>query len=366
VELGELRRHWEEFGNRDPLWAVLAEPHKEHGGWDPDAFFLEGRKEIGDFFTYLAEVGHKPGRDTALDFGCGVGRLTQALCRHFRRVTGIDIAASMIAQARQYNSCGSRCQYLVNQTGDLRAFAGNSFDLVYSNIVLQHMEPRYFLPYLREFIRVLKRGGALYFQLPAEPSDEGNWACPAVPLSCYQAELSAYSIPTVFEAGGKRVVQIRVRNTSPAVWPVRGKMRVRVGNHWKSEDGETLAWDDGRNNLKRDVPPGGLAIVDLQVRAPESLGRAVLEFDMVQEHCSWFNEHGSAVLRRVVDIVAPVPQPKPETRENGFVPVMELYGLPPREVRHFLRECGARVLDIRENGWAGPEWRSYQYLAVKG
>ena len=55
----------------------------------------------------------------ALDFGCGVGRLTQALAEHFERVAGVDIAASMIARARQENRHGDRVRYVVNERSDL-------------------------------------------------------------------------------------------------------------------------------------------------------------------------------------------------------------------------------------------------------
>ncbi len=47
----------------------------------------------------------------ALDFGCGVGRLTQALARHFNIVDGVDIAPSMIELANQFNRSGGRCRY---------------------------------------------------------------------------------------------------------------------------------------------------------------------------------------------------------------------------------------------------------------
>jgi ubiquinone/menaquinone biosynthesis C-methylase UbiE len=42
-----------------------------------------------------------------------------------------------------------------------------SFDLVYSRITLQHLPPRHIRSYLREFVRVLRPGGLLIFQLPA-------------------------------------------------------------------------------------------------------------------------------------------------------------------------------------------------------
>ena len=39
-----LKRNWEAFGRDDPLWAVLTEPSRKGGGWDPDEFFATGER----------------------------------------------------------------------------------------------------------------------------------------------------------------------------------------------------------------------------------------------------------------------------------------------------------------------------------
>jgi ubiquinone/menaquinone biosynthesis C-methylase UbiE len=112
-------------------------------------------------------------RRRVLDFGCGVGRLTQALAGYFDQAYGVDIAASMIDQARRYNRHGERCNYVLNQAPHLRCFEDSTFDLVYSKFTLQHMPPRYVRRYLREFIRVAAPGGVIVFTLPSEPVYEG-------------------------------------------------------------------------------------------------------------------------------------------------------------------------------------------------
>jgi SAM-dependent methyltransferase len=147
MDLNELQKNWDEFGKTDPLWAILTESSRKGGQWNLEEFFASGRQDIVRVMQRAQVLGFPAGRDTALDFGCGVGRLTQALCPWFERCCGVDIAPSMIDLARQYNTHGDRCQYLVNACGDLRVFTDNSFDLVYSKIVLQHMEPRYSTTY---------------------------------------------------------------------------------------------------------------------------------------------------------------------------------------------------------------------------
>lgn len=173
-DLKAVRDTWDHLGRRDPYWAVLTNPGKEGGRWDPEEFFATGRREIEEL---LDAVGHLlPARRRALDFGCGVGRLSQALAEHFDRVDGVDVAPSMVALAEEHAAAGrsparatERCTFHLNQRSDLRLFEDGTFDLVYSNITLQHMETALAKLYLDEMLRVLVPGGTAVFQLPVEP-----------------------------------------------------------------------------------------------------------------------------------------------------------------------------------------------------
>src|SRR4051794_28195503 len=119
MNLGELRQHWQRFGHDDPLWAVLTLPGTKGGRWDTESFFATGVEEIDRLMSELTPLGVPAQRRRAMDFGCGVGRLTQALCRHFEHVDGLDIAASMLERARALNQFGDRCHYVENTTPDL-------------------------------------------------------------------------------------------------------------------------------------------------------------------------------------------------------------------------------------------------------
>ena len=166
--LGHTIRTWERLGSTEPLWAILNDKHKKDGAWDTDEFFRTGDEEITSVVAYLDSHGIRPRPDRALDFGCGAGRLTQALARFFKRVTGVDAAPSMVALAQKLNREKPQCRFLLAQTGALSLFPDQSFDFIYSSITLQHMEPRYARRYLKEFFRVLASGGVMAFQLPSE------------------------------------------------------------------------------------------------------------------------------------------------------------------------------------------------------
>jgi ubiquinone/menaquinone biosynthesis C-methylase UbiE len=102
-----------------------------------------------------------PGRPglAALDAGCGTGFLSLELAARGHRVTGIDFAPAMVAEARR--KAGQRSLSVSFDEGDAEQlpFAPATFDLVISRHVvwtLPHPEAA-----IDEWIRVLRRGGRL-------------------------------------------------------------------------------------------------------------------------------------------------------------------------------------------------------------
>lgn len=167
MKLDELQANWDKFGATDPLWGILAWPDKSENRWQIDEFFATGVAEIDGVLAYVEGLGLPLRRGAALDFGCGVGRLSQALAGRFQTVVGVDISPAMIELAGRYNRFPDRCHYRLNARDDLSLFEAGSFDFIYSNITLQHMQPRYSRAYMAEFLRLLAPGGVLVFQIPS-------------------------------------------------------------------------------------------------------------------------------------------------------------------------------------------------------
>jgi len=176
MNLDHTKKTYEKLGRDDPFYAVLTVPRFRHNRWDPQEFFLTGEHEIRDVLHYLSSVGLSFTRGKSLDFGCGVGRLSQALADHFESVVGVDIAESMVEKARELNRHGARVQYTANFVDDLRIFPDASFDFIYSSITLQHIPPNANRQYVAEFMRVLRPGGVALFQVPnGKPYAPGSW-----------------------------------------------------------------------------------------------------------------------------------------------------------------------------------------------
>lgn len=162
-----IRQQWEALGTDDPYWAVLSNPEKQHGGWNKEEFFQTGRDEIGGMLAKAASLGVHQRFDVALDYGCGVGRLSRALSARFQRVIGVDISEAMLTEARSANAGFDNIQFLRNSGNALPSVADGSVDFIYSNIVLQHSPRKIQRSLIGEFSRVLRPGGLLVFQTPA-------------------------------------------------------------------------------------------------------------------------------------------------------------------------------------------------------
>jgi SAM-dependent methyltransferase len=163
-----LERHkqeWEELASVDPLWAILTGPERRGGQWELAEFFDTGEAEISEVLKVADDLGEPVRRERALDFGCGVGRLSRPLAERFRECVGIDIAEGMVNLARDLNDDLPNCRFVVNVAPDLALFDDDSFDFVYSALVLQHMpSPEMVEQYVGEFLRVLRPGGLAVFQ----------------------------------------------------------------------------------------------------------------------------------------------------------------------------------------------------------
>jgi ubiquinone/menaquinone biosynthesis C-methylase UbiE len=167
LNLRALQKHWNSLGRHDPLRAILARSKNKEVPWNVEHFFRSGVLEIDMMLRYAESFRPFSKKEYALDFGCGVGRLTQAIATQFNRVVGVDLSPAMIEHARNYLKSGSHVEYVLNETPDLRLFRDAKFDLVYSSITLQHMPARFAKRYIAEFLRVLNPDGMLLFQVPS-------------------------------------------------------------------------------------------------------------------------------------------------------------------------------------------------------
>jgi ubiquinone/menaquinone biosynthesis C-methylase UbiE len=389
--LANVERNWNEFGKRDPLWAILTDKSKKNNQWELVDFFATGESEIERVLAASRLLHPSLGRGKALDFGCGVGRLTQALCRHFDECHGVDIADSMVEQARDYNRHGDQCHYHVNKQTHLKLFGDDTFDFIYSNIVLQHNRPDNCRRFIREFLRILAPDGLLVFQMPSEPVTKHPDANQLLFERDFKAQLTVKTNRVRWVAGTSKTLAVKVKNLSNKVWPgtVRaGNFPIQLANHWRDAANRIFIHDDQRVNLPRDLRPGEEIELKLTVTVPAHDGCYRLELDLVQERWFWFGSRGSKTTFVEVAVTgSPQPAPAPESKvrqeladwfeknaikspATGNVDKevacleMEMNGIPQQEMLTFLAENHGKVIKVEADYSAGI-WNSYRYFVTK-
>src|SRR5512140_2314417 len=94
---------WRKLGETNPYWGVITHPDFLQENLTPEAvdrFYESGRHYIDQVAADLAKLTGAPPSGRALDFGCGVGRLAEAMTAYAQRVTGLDISPGMLEVAR--------------------------------------------------------------------------------------------------------------------------------------------------------------------------------------------------------------------------------------------------------------------------
>ncbi|KQX22740.1 MULTISPECIES: class I SAM-dependent methyltransferase [unclassified Sphingomonas] len=160
---------WKLFGETEPHWSVLTSDafRQENLAAHIDAFYSSGRNDIDLHLHFLRRAGLPVRLGKALDFGCGVGRLTLALAAHADQVVGVDISPPHLRLAierAQQTATANISFESIAAPDDLDRY--RDFDLVISLIVLQHNPPPVMASLYRKLLRALAPGGVAIVQMP--------------------------------------------------------------------------------------------------------------------------------------------------------------------------------------------------------
>jgi SAM-dependent methyltransferase len=362
--MDEQHTIWEDWAQADPLWAILSDPTRKGGRWELDEFFASGDHDVEEALRECAEHGLALARGRALDFGCGVGRLTQALASHFDHVDGVDISETMVRLANEHNRWPDRVQYHVNTTDDLGLLDDESFDFVLTVIVLQHNPPAVARRYIAEFVRILRPGGIAVFDLTS------TLANVSLPAGAHQGALELLDAPSTLAPGESAIAKVRVTNTSGVDWPPAS--RLALGNHWLRGDGAMAVQDDGRTPLGDGLATQASTEAELTVTAPKAPNRYRLAVDLVEEGVTWFSGDGGALAERAVEVRRPrrflrrgrdhdASASTPDHEPRPF----EMNGVPREDVEATVAEAGAQIVAAIPSGRGGAHWDGFRYFVAK-
>lgn len=173
----EAAKFWDEAARSGGTWFV-ATGHRA----PTEEFFSQGARETDTFLAFCG-VTPAPGQ-TALEIGCGVGRMTRRLAELFARVVAVDVSEEMLRRCRENLASFTNVDYLqVPGDGTLPGLGSEEVDLVFSYVTLQHVPtPAAQFEYLAQSARVLRPGGKLAVQTRS--------SSPAAIVKTYAAHLA--------------------------------------------------------------------------------------------------------------------------------------------------------------------------------
>ena len=122
-------------------------------------------------------------------------------------------------------------------------------------------------------------------------------------LHFLSASITLADAPADAKPSEELLFRARVENTGFARWlaagePATARGAVRLTAHLigGADEEDVFPYYAGAV-LPRDIEPGETVEIELALRAPAEPGHYLLEFDMVSEHLSWFEDLGSPTVR---------------------------------------------------------------------
>jgi cyclopropane fatty-acyl-phospholipid synthase-like methyltransferase len=154
---------WQLIATHQPFFGVLANEQYYMSNLTADSkneFYASGIADIEHVARTLATMsGGDFAPERALDFGCGVGRLTFAMGRHAAAVIGVDVADAMLDVARR-----EAAERRVTGVQFQRSLPDQRVDWINSLIVFQHIPPERGYIIFEEMLKLLNPGGFLSVQ----------------------------------------------------------------------------------------------------------------------------------------------------------------------------------------------------------
>ncbi|HYJ79119.1 MAG TPA: class I SAM-dependent methyltransferase [Longimicrobiaceae bacterium] len=148
--------------------------------FDRIAAFDDGRWDHSRHYHQFLLRFLPPGRESALEVGCGRGAFTRALARHFERVIAIDLSPAMVRRARELSRTIENVDF---RQADLSTcdLPSAGFDCIATIATLHHLPLE---DALKKLDAALKPGGVLLVLDLYQPRTLADWIWSACALPC--------------------------------------------------------------------------------------------------------------------------------------------------------------------------------------
>ncbi|MBN2382021.1 class I SAM-dependent methyltransferase [bacterium] len=352
-----LAGFWDELAATDPNQAILT------GVTDDQEFLKSGRCSLGFLENHIVldSTWH------VLDYGCGTGRVTRFIAPKVRRVTAADISGTMLSLLKQETKHISTITAVRIRSRSLKELPDNEYDLIFSMLVLQHLNKTNASKTLFHLGHKLKTGGYMFLQFPSadykrtfpelydrmsetDASQPGlarlyypheiemllhdNQLCPLKfeyrdgdyyvsarkvvgpdalkPLpppfqERYAADIAVMSGASSWPTGQKYSLTCRLRNIGNMSWrndETDLVNYVQLGVSLAADDGHIIIRDFARQALPTVLGPDAEITLSITCPAITEKGRYFLLIDMVNERHFWFHDLAGTVCRHAVEVIS--------------------------------------------------------------
>jgi SAM-dependent methyltransferase len=165
----EIKKAWTHLGKSNPHFSVLTNPSylPENLDKNIEEFWATGAQEVDRVIPVLERHGFGPtAGKIAVEYGCGVGRVTTALGKHFSRVHGYDISPEHLKLATQRAQAVGAANAEFHECSVETLGKVEKCDFYYSRIVFQHNPPPVIHLLIQNALKALNPGGIALFQIP--------------------------------------------------------------------------------------------------------------------------------------------------------------------------------------------------------
>lgn len=189
---------WNQFAKRDAYSYIMT----NLSSGDPAEFWASGKRTVdGELIPLIEE--YKVKRTTAIEIGCGVGRLLIPLSRYFDSAVGVDISAEMLRRARTHALEHNADNTLFVQVGarnnvyELMPNLVGTVAFAYSLLVFQHIDSfNVIRDYVQSIALLLTSHGVAYIQFDTRKKS---------PLYAMRGILPDLFLPQYWRKGIRRI-----------------------------------------------------------------------------------------------------------------------------------------------------------------
>lgn len=172
---------WEEKAKINPLFAIMSDKifdnsSTEFTNSELSIFYSQGERFWKRWMQPLLWDVKDVSNIRIAEFGCGMGRILNWAADAGMKATGIDISESQLEYAKRFCPESNAINFILLDKLGLIPSDNESFDIVYSYAVLQHIKESSALKgAISEMCRILKIGGKIKVQLRSQHTYLSRW-----------------------------------------------------------------------------------------------------------------------------------------------------------------------------------------------